>query len=245
MREGWNRRGETDAFYYVETAEWHGDAGAFFDLGEERTRELVDPVLQSRGIDPSSATALDLGCGIGRFTRALGRRFAHVLGVDVSEVMIERAKELHPADRYRNVTFALSDGTSLPGIDDETLDFVFSYEVIQHMPSLDVVAKNLAEVARVLTARGTALLHCPLPERGARAIIPRGLRSPLARAAALAGRRYDPLTDDPTFRGFGGLDPDEIRRVHERSGLRVADVRDDPTHPAATRVFIVAERSSR
>lgn len=39
--------------------------------------------------------ALDFGCGVGRLTRALARHFRHCHGVDISESMLARARELN------------------------------------------------------------------------------------------------------------------------------------------------------
>jgi 2-polyprenyl-3-methyl-5-hydroxy-6-metoxy-1,4-benzoquinol methylase len=133
MREAWNDRARRDAFHYVETKHWNGDVDAFFALGEERCRLLVDPLLESRGVAASDVTALDLGCGVGRITRALARRFGTVVGIDVSDEMVRRARDLHPPGAYPNLRFAESDGVSI-ALDDGSVDFVFSYEVLQHMP---------------------------------------------------------------------------------------------------------------
>jgi 2-polyprenyl-3-methyl-5-hydroxy-6-metoxy-1,4-benzoquinol methylase len=46
--------------------------------------------LARRGLSPiDSAVALDFGCGVGRLTRALARRFDRVYGVDAAPTMIE------------------------------------------------------------------------------------------------------------------------------------------------------------
>jgi tRNA/tmRNA/rRNA uracil-C5-methylase (TrmA/RlmC/RlmD family) len=96
MQENWDRRAVRDAFYYVETAHWDGDVAGFFALGEQRAQLLVDPVLAELRRLPERESALDLGCGVGRFSRAFARRFRDVLGVDVSTEMVKKARELHP-----------------------------------------------------------------------------------------------------------------------------------------------------
>lgn len=79
------------------------------------------------GIDRS---ALDLGCGAGRLTHVLGRRFGRVLGVDTSTGMIREANKRRCLD---NIGFLLTDDRlSLPenvGL----FDTVFSYEVFHYL----------------------------------------------------------------------------------------------------------------
>jgi SAM-dependent methyltransferase len=54
---------------------------------------------------------LDVGCGTGLTTREAGREAApgRVVGVDVSERMLERARELTAAERLENVRYELGD----------------------------------------------------------------------------------------------------------------------------------------
>jgi SAM-dependent methyltransferase len=62
------------------------------------------------GITPGDEV-LDIGCGAGLTTRAAARAAApgRVVGVDVSERMLERARELTKAERLENVSYELGD----------------------------------------------------------------------------------------------------------------------------------------
>jgi SAM-dependent methyltransferase len=241
MRESWDERARKDAFYYVETAQWDGDVEAFYALGEERARMLIDPVLGRLPRPAGTCDALDLGCGVGRFSRALAARFKTVLGVDVSEEMVRQAGEQHPHDAFPNLRFEAGDGVSVPAADDSR-DFVFSYEVFQHMPSEDVIQANLREVARVLRRDGAALLHVKTEaERGTAArLVPHALVRLAKRAL---GR--DPLVSDPSFRGTA-VSTDRLECLFNEAGLSVRELREDPTHEPGSRVFVLASpRSSR
>jgi SAM-dependent methyltransferase len=243
MRESWDRRARRDAFYYVETAHWDGDVETFFALGEERARLLVDPVLAELERPAADSSAVDLGCGVGRFSRAFASRFREVLGVDVSEEMVRQAREANPPGIYPTLRFEAGDGVTLPAAD-SAHDFVFSYEVFQHMPSEEVIRSNLREVTRILRPGGLALLHVKTEPEGGRwkAAIARMIPDALLRAAKRALGR-DPLVSDPSFRGTA-LSRDRLRAVFEEAGLTIRELRDDPTHEPGTRAFVVASPTS-
>src|SRR5690242_4971973 len=73
------------------------DREEFFRTGEEEIGELM---LRARELDRPGgrARALDFGCGVGRLTRALSEHFESCLGLDISETMVNGARELN-ADR--------------------------------------------------------------------------------------------------------------------------------------------------
>lgn len=245
MKRGWNERARKDAFFYVETAHWDGDVDAFFALGEERATLLVDPVLPRLSRPAGEASALDLGCGVGRLSRALAARFESVVGVDVSDEMVRRAAELNPAERHPNLRFESSDGLTLP-LPAESIDFVFSYEVFQHMPSHAVILSNLHEVRRVLRPSGTALLHlatAPRVRRPSRSAIGRRLPGWLVRALKRFVLRQDPFVADASFRGAAPLAPDRLRALLAEARLELVELRDDPTHAPGSRTFVVARPS--
>lgn len=239
MKERWNERAARDPFFFVETTFSTGDVQDFFQLGEDRTQLLVDPVLTTLGIEPGGLDALELGCGLGRFSRALARRFRTVLALDVSEGMVRKARELNPEAEYPGLTFAASDGLTLPAAN-ASADFVFSYEVFQHMPTEDVIAANLKEVARVLRQTGTALIHFPQSER----LVLR-FRAGRAIYASVRNMRNrirpgdDALIVEPTFSGApsAGL-ATIIRRLRDAS-LDVIETSEDPTN--VSHVFAVVQ----
>jgi SAM-dependent methyltransferase len=239
MRERWDLRARSDAFAYIETVRDVPDADGFFELGEHFARVLVDPELGhvARG------RALDLGCGLGRVTRALAHRFDEVVGVDVSTEMVRRAKELHPEEEFPNVTFEATDGLHFP-LDGDSVDFVFSYEVFQHLPTREVMRQNLAEVARVLRGDGLALIHvhrAPWPGAYWLARAKRAVPDPLwARIKRWLGRG-DPLTSDATFRGTAPLKREEIARLWGSAGLAIVELGEDPTHEPGRRALVAAQ----
>ena len=113
---------------------------------------------------------LDLGCGDGALTGVLADAAARraegagarpgeptaagsVVGVDVAEAALRRARARHPA-----LTFALAPIDGALPFDDGSFDVVWSSEVIEHVAD---TARWLSEVRRVLVPRGRLLLTTP------------------------------------------------------------------------------------
>jgi ubiquinone/menaquinone biosynthesis C-methylase UbiE len=99
-------------------AYWNGPAGRRWVQRQEEQDRLLAPVaevLLDRAAVRAGEFVLDIGCGWGGIAIALARRVApggHVLGVDVSELMLARARELLPPELP--LEFALGDATVYP-----------------------------------------------------------------------------------------------------------------------------------
>ena len=122
-----------------DTRAWYRDA----DPMEQVDYALVDFVLQHSG-----PTAVDLGCGLGGYSKVLGERGLDVRGFDVVPEYVERAREL-------GVNAELYDGERIP-LPDDSVDTVILLEVIEH---LEQPERLLAEAGRV--ARGGVLVTTP------------------------------------------------------------------------------------
>ncbi len=157
MAAFWNDRAREDAFFFVDDRLDYGspDLERFWAGGPE----AVDLVLGQLGDPPIAPTdtVLDLGCGIGRLTRALAARAGQVIGLDVSAEMLLQAHAFNPA--LHNVDWRLGDGTSLSGIDDAGIDAAFSLVVFQHIPDPEITLGYVSELGRVLRPGGWAALQ--------------------------------------------------------------------------------------
>jgi SAM-dependent methyltransferase len=80
------------------------------DFYDAELRAHHEHLRVSYGISPGDEV-LDIGCGTGLTTREAARAAApgRVVGVDVSERMLERARELTAAERLDNVRYELGD----------------------------------------------------------------------------------------------------------------------------------------
>ena len=157
MRRDWDARATKDAFYYIATWRKDWDVSGFFKSGEDDYQRLVAPVLDRFGFAPQGKRALELGCGAGRMTSAFVSQFAHVTAVDISAEMLERAKQLLPD--VKNVVWKHSNGKDLSETKDESIDFLFSYLVLQHLPDEKLVKDYIGEMLRVLKPSGICLFQ--------------------------------------------------------------------------------------
>lgn len=115
----------------------------FFASGEETVGGLIEQF--ERHFGPlAKARALDHGCGVGRLSLPLARRFEQVVGLDVSPSMLAEARANAAEAGLANFSFeAADDSLSRAG---GTFDFVNSYMVLQHVP----VKRGLAIFDRLL-----------------------------------------------------------------------------------------------
>jgi SAM-dependent methyltransferase len=154
MRADWNQRAGEDAYYYVAFGRRSQDDEEFFASARDVMKLLEMELKRLRGRD----AALEIGCGPGRLMRPMGRHFTEIHGVDVSDAMIQLARErLHdtPGAHPHHTS-----GSDLRLFPDARFDFVYSYAVFQHIPSRDVVFNYLREAYRVLKPGG--ILRCQL-----------------------------------------------------------------------------------
>ena len=152
MRADWNDRAGEDANYYVAFGRREQEEAEFFATGADVVRGLEMDLKRFAGRD----AALEIGCGPGRLMRPLSRHFKEIHGIDVSDAMIKLARE-----RLRGTPNAFphhSSGSDLKLFPDEKFDFVYSYAVFQHIPSVNVVFEYLSEARRVLKSGG--ILRC-------------------------------------------------------------------------------------
>ena len=155
MRGFWDERAREDAFHFVDSREPYraADPDRFWRRGAEDLETLLATV-EAPPIG-SEDHVLDLGCGLGRLTRALAARAGRVTAVDVSAEMLERARELNPG--LDHVTWLLGDGETLDGVADASVDVAVSHVVLQHIPSAKVQLGYVEELRRVLRPGGWAV----------------------------------------------------------------------------------------
>lgn len=152
-RSWWNQAARHDAAWYIATAR-----EPFF----ERGRRDVDELVAFCGLQPSKAKVLlELGCGAGRMTRRFAELYGQVVALDVSDEML-RQGQANLAD-YDNVAWVLGSGADLNAIGDGSVDEVFSYITLQHIPDRAVILRYLQDTGRVLRPGGRGALQVRRP----------------------------------------------------------------------------------
>jgi len=128
--------------------------------GEEWTESaawkdaLIEEVLHP-GV-PEESVVVEIGPGAGRWSVVLRERAARLVLVEPTEETLALTRRRFEGDS--GVSWVLSDGASLPGVEDGSVDSVWSFDVFVHLSANDV-AGYLAEIARVLRPGGIATVH--------------------------------------------------------------------------------------
>lgn len=160
-RKTYEKLGRDDPFYAVLTAErfrnnrW--DVQEFFATGETEVAEVFE-YLSETGLVFNRGSALDFGCGVGRLTQALATRFESVVGVDIAESMVEKARELNR--HGTRVEYFANPVDHLRFLGDRTFDFVYSSITLQHVPP-PANLRYVEEFLRVLRPGGVAVFQVP------------------------------------------------------------------------------------
>jgi SAM-dependent methyltransferase len=132
---------------------WQRSAGAWIaDMGEHGDfgrRYVLDPVMLPRALARSPTTALDVGCGEGRFCRMLKSHGVDVVGIDPTPALIATARARDACGVYREAA-----AEKLP-FEDGTFDLVVSYLSLIDIPDIQ---SAIPEMARVLKPGGSLLI---------------------------------------------------------------------------------------
>jgi SAM-dependent methyltransferase len=149
----WERFAREDPLHYIDPSVSGGmSIEQFVASGEPLVTSALDWSAPLAG----RARALEIGCGVGRFTTALAQRFERVDAVDVSETMIALATQVGlPANAHLH----LGSGHDLSGLPSGSFDLAFSHLVFQHIADRSAIASYLRELARTLRPGGLAVLQ--------------------------------------------------------------------------------------
>jgi ubiquinone/menaquinone biosynthesis C-methylase UbiE len=153
LRNDWENLAERDALWAILTdntkagRKW--DVTEFMATGESEIKTVMTYLAGIQYLPYCEGSALDFGCGVGRLTQALSRRFASCAGVDISQQMIHQAEALNS---YAHCRYVASSDTRLPFADD-SFSFIYSNIVLQHVPP-HLSEQYLREFVRVLAPRG-------------------------------------------------------------------------------------------
>ena len=106
---------------------------------------------------PHSMAALEIGYGGGRILSAASHFFDKVFGVDIHSQGDLVRGELEKRGA-KNVVVFQTDGSSIP-LDDCSIDFVYSFIVLQHVEKIAIFKQYIDEIQRVLKDGGIAVIY--------------------------------------------------------------------------------------
>ncbi len=124
-------RTRENAMYYINSDLDYirTDETRFWSSGAENLSDTLTPFgLALSGED----VVVEIGCGMGRMTRAIAAQASRVIGVDVSPEMIELGRR--ELQNLPNVELMVGSGCDLAGIGDNVADVAYSFVVFQHIP---------------------------------------------------------------------------------------------------------------
>jgi len=114
---------------------------------EEQDSKILD-ILNSLKLESNEAV-LDVGCGTGFFFRHINKQAEFLVGLDLSQKALQKAKKL--TKNMTNVALILADADNTP-FPDHTFDKVFAITVLQNMPD---PTKTISEMKRVSKSQAT------------------------------------------------------------------------------------------
>jgi ubiquinone/menaquinone biosynthesis C-methylase UbiE len=133
---------------------------AEYERNAASRREICDKLLTP--LLNREKTVLDFGCGPGFLAKAASAHVNRLIATDISRGVIACAKCLNSAP---NLTYVVNESDRLCGIDDSSIDLVYSFAVLQHLLK-DQAKVFLSEFLRVVRPGGTIVCHMILKEPG-------------------------------------------------------------------------------
>ena len=195
----------------------------------EQIRERLSfyvPMLQAAATACAPAGVVDLGCGRGEMVQLLCERGLRAYGVDSSEAMAERCREL-------GLPVVHADAVEhLRSLDPESLAGVTSIHVIEHLP-FRLLMNLFACAFRALCPGGVAIFETPNPEN---------------LIVGACNFYYDPthirpLPPEPMrfLLESGGFERVAIERLHPGAAPAADDAGSDPVARVYSAVMLVPQ----
>jgi SAM-dependent methyltransferase len=135
---------------------------ALYSLGSpallaQATSEIVER-MQEWGLLAPEKSALEIGCGNGRFLRALAPFFRSITGIDISAAMIAAARER--CRDLSNIEARQTDGRSLAAFADACFELILAADSLPYIVrcGADLTRHHFEETARVLKPGGHFLI---------------------------------------------------------------------------------------
>lgn len=140
------RLSRSRSYFEAVAGDWERIRRSYFD---DRVASLAIEKLLPRNL-----VLADVGCGTGSLTFELARFARKVIGVDLSQEMLWRARELAQEKKLTNVDLRFGDALKLP-IATHSVDAAFCVMVLHFLPAPQ---KAIAELCRIVRWGGLIVL---------------------------------------------------------------------------------------
>ena len=161
-----------------------------------------------RAVELKGAAALDVGCGGGILSEALARAGARVLGIDLSQAVLDVA-ELHALEGKIEVQYKSIAAEQLAMQQPAAFDLVTCMELLEHVPD---PAATVAALAALVKPGGDVVVSTLN-------------RKPLAFAVAIIGAEYiTRILPRGTHEYLKFIRPSELARWGRETGLELIDL---------------------
>jgi SAM-dependent methyltransferase len=118
---------------------------------------MLTPVVCQYITQPEQKTALEIGYGGGRILNAACSYFRQAVGVDIHDEQ-DTVKTFLEKQGHDNFMLLRTSGSELPA-EHASIDFVYSFIVLQHLPTFTTFVKYVEETWRCLKPGGVAQLY--------------------------------------------------------------------------------------
>ncbi len=135
----WEKLGKDDPYFGVITMDrFRKDQlddesrKLFFDSGREHVKYVLETIRKDMVPEFAPKRAMDFGCGVGRLAIPMAEECESVVGVDVSDSMLEEARKNEELLGAKNVEW-LNPGPNLSTVTGK-FDLIHTFIVFQHIP---------------------------------------------------------------------------------------------------------------
>ncbi len=203
---------------------WWDPAGPSRPLHELNPLRLryIEQALALRGLALAlrGASVLDVGCGGGILSEAMTMRGARVLGIDLSQAVLDVA-ELHALESKLEIQYRSVAAEDLAAAQPDSFDLVTCMEMLEHVPDPAASLRALANLVKV----------------GGDVIVSTLNRKPLAFAVAIIGAEYVArVLPRGTHEYLKFIRPSELARWGREANLDLIDLTGITYNPL-TRAF--------
>jgi SAM-dependent methyltransferase len=154
----------------------------FFQSGERHVDHVYHVIQTKLRNDFQPRRVLDFGCGVGRVLIPFARRAETVVGIDVSQGMLEEAAHNCQERGLEGVRLLHAD--ELDRLDPNSFDLVHSYIVFQHIP-IQKGERLLRKLISLIAIGGIGVIH--LTYSDVRSAIRRGVFAVRVRSNLMHG----------------------------------------------------------